>query len=377
MNGWYGHANAGDDAILEVFIRQTRKQFGSSITVLSDLPENIVLMDKMLNVSSQEHPVRYISHSRKITNFITYFRAIKNCDLFVLGGGGLLRDNTSWKNLFRLLDEIWLCKIFGRKVMLFAIGVGPFKTRLGKSLIGFTVKMCDLITVRDEHSATLLKGLGIAAERIHVVSDPAFLLNERKLEDESLITCLSSTKKIGLFPALGLTCDGQNLIPAQQLARALDRIHERTKLEFIALPMRVRSNGLDDIDISNLIKSTMRFPDALTVYQKQLSPAELKWVTRQTLLNITVRLHAMIFSLGSRVPVVAINYEPKVKNVLIPFESDQYLVEIDDAFEEQLVIAVDNCLENLDCYRKNIETKIVIQEVFAKKTFDLMKSSFL
>lgn len=52
----------------------------------------------------------------------------------------------------------------------------------------------------------------------------------------------------------------------------------------------------------------MKHPVALEVYERHLAPSELKWMTGQFAINITIRLHAMIFSFGMKTPVVAINY---------------------------------------------------------------------
>jgi polysaccharide pyruvyl transferase WcaK-like protein len=272
-----------------------------------------------------------------------------------------------------MLDEIWLSKLFGRKVMLYAIGVGPFRSRLGKFLIGASAKMCDLITVRSERGAELLRELGVAAEKIHVVADPAFLLQSEVPQDSELIKLLSSGSKVGVFPALGLVDDGRDLTHAHHLAAALDNLVEKKGLHFIAFPMRALKSGLDDVEISRAIKGAMKHSDHLHVYEKRLTPSELKWVAGKTMMNITVRLHAMIFSLGARVPVVAVNYEPKVSNVFETVGSPEYLVEMDDRMEHSLTKAVEHCLDNLPGYTQKICTSMIHNELAAMQTFELMQ----
>lgn len=373
INGWYGHFNAGDDAILQVFEEQVTTRIDSRIEVLSEQPANVTASERL---SAAVHPSLFgRGFLRALLNgdLFRHLRRIRQCDLFVLGGGGLLRDNTSWRNLVRLLDEVWLAKLLGRKTMLYAIGVGPFKSRQGKLAIGLTVKMCDLITVRSETARDLLADIGVPLEKVHVVADPAFLLESRVPADPVLAAMLAGGDKIGLYPTVslveGLPDDGH----VRRLAAGLDALVEREGARFVALPMRV-CEELDDVRISQAIKAAMRHPDALEVYTGRLSAGELKWATAQTRMNITVRLHAMIFSLGAGVPVVAINYEPKVANVFSAFGAPQYLVQMDEQMADSLPVAVSNCLAHLGPYRQLIKERLVKSSDDASATFNLMQS---
>jgi polysaccharide pyruvyl transferase WcaK-like protein len=92
------------------------------------------------------------------------------------------------------------------------------------------------------------------------------------------------------------------------------------------------------------------------------------------MMNLTVRLHAMIFSLGAKVPVVAINYEPKVSNVFSALKCPQYLVEMDDRLDTALVDSVKQCLIDLPQYRQRIIDIGLATESSALRTFELMQS---
>jgi polysaccharide pyruvyl transferase CsaB len=369
ISGWYGQFNAGDDAILDVFIEQTKARIACDIAVLSEAPENIA------NVRALPHPVAFGRGALRYLLDGSYFRHLKNihrCDLFVLGGGGLLRDNTNWRNLVRLLDEIWMAKLFGRKVMLYAIGVGPFKSRLGKWLIGRSVNMCDLITVRSERCVALLREIGIAPQRINLVADPAFLLAPQAPRDPELKALFADGEKIGFYPTYALLRGFPDDSHLKRLAAALDRLVETEGAAIVAMPMSVRSNGFDDVRVAKLIRAAMRYPEALAVYEKRLTAPELKWVTAQAKLNITVRLHAMIFSLGCDVPVVAVNYEPKVGNVFAAFGAPEYLVDIDDRLGTTLADATSLCISNLAPYTRSIAGQRALTTACSAKTFDLI-----
>jgi polysaccharide pyruvyl transferase CsaB len=376
INGWYGQRNAGDDAILDVFVEQALARLDADITVLSEIPAQV---DPAPRLSAQFHPVLFGRGG--LSNLLggrllRHINLIRRADLVVLGGGGLLRDNTNWRNLFRLLDEIWIARLFGRKTMLYGIGVGPFKTAFGKWLIGASARMCDLITVRSQRGAELLREVGVPTERIEVVSDPAFLLAPREPADPELHALFADGAAIGFYPTFAMlrrdAADGH----LARIAAALDRLVETEGARVVAVPMSVLEDRPDDVAVARKVRAAMRHPQALHIYDKRLSAAELKWVTGQARMNITVRLHAMIFSLGCNVPVVPVNYEPKVSNVFADFGAPQYLVEIDDQLDERLAAASSACLGDLARYSEQIRERRARVTTGAVRTFDLLVGLF-
>lgn len=375
INGWYGQLNAGDDAILDVFVERAAAGFDAHITVLSEFPDNVPTGPRL---RSRFHPVllgRGMLSQYLNGNAWRHIRTVREADLVVLGGGGILRDNTNWRNLLRLLDEIWLAKLFGRKTMLYAIGVGPFKTRLGKWLIGAAARACDLVTVRNERGAQLLREVGVPASHIHVVADPAFLLAPQapaepaRAELETLFS--SGKKKIGFYPTFFLRRHPESI---DRIAAALDQLAESESVEFVAIPMSVLGHSIDDVVIARRVQAAMKRPEALHLFEKRLSPTELKWATALAPLNITVRLHAMIFSLGCNVPVVPINYEHKVKNVFDDFAAPEYLVEMDETLTVRLVEATRLALRNLESYALHIDQRRARVTPRARATFELMQA---
>jgi polysaccharide pyruvyl transferase CsaB len=373
INGWYGQLNAGDDAILDVFVEQTLLRFDARFTVLSELPGNIPQTSR---VRSLYHPAllgRETPSALVKGRLWRHVNELRKADLFVLGGGGILRDNTNWRNLLRLLDEIWFAKMLGKKIMLYGIGVGPFKTTLGRKLIGLSARMCDLITVRSENCARLLREVGVDPQRIHVVSDPAFLLSPRVPADPELRRLFEPGKKtIGFYPTFALDVCYPGEEHFIELAKALDQISEDPEVRLVAVPMSVLDAELDDVATARRIQGFMKHPERLHIYEKRLDASELKWVTSQATLNLTIRLHAMIFSLGANVPVVAVNYEPKVANVFSDFNMPQYMVDMTPDLGERIVEAVKLALSNLPAYTDAIRERRCHVSAGATRIFDLM-----
>lgn len=118
ISGYYGQLNTGDEAILRVLVdklKEYERKSNSSlnIVVLSSRPE---LTAKLYNVEAVNR--------KKIPSVI---KAIKRCDIFISGGGSLFQNETSNRSLYYYLFQIFLAKLFGKKVFIFSQGIGPIK----------------------------------------------------------------------------------------------------------------------------------------------------------------------------------------------------------------------------------------------------------
>jgi polysaccharide pyruvyl transferase CsaB len=156
--GYYGVDNLGDDAIFEAIERAAR-QLGVEIVRFacrgpSDDPRAV--------------PVRGFGIWR-------YLRAIVEADRVVLGGGGILKDESLQLPL-ELLATAVVARLLRRPVTLLAVGVGPLYTRLGRRLVAAVGRLAGTRTVRDEASRRLLTELGVS--RVERVADPIFIGDE-------------------------------------------------------------------------------------------------------------------------------------------------------------------------------------------------------
>ena len=112
ISGYYGFANAGDEAMLTAIIKALRSTEKSvDLTVLSGNPE----------ATAAKHRVSSIYRF----NPLEIFKSLYDCELLLSGGGSLLQDVTSKRSLLYYLSIIALGIILKKKVMLFAQGIGP------------------------------------------------------------------------------------------------------------------------------------------------------------------------------------------------------------------------------------------------------------
>ncbi len=157
ISGYIGFSNFGDDAIFSLLIDYLKSQ-NADITALCNNSKEI----------AQEHNIKTVQfNSKKIIG------AIQKTDVLFSGGGSLLQNRTSNKSLLYYLGVIFLAKILGKKVVIFAQGIGPIKGIFANFLTKTALKMCDIVTVRDEDSQQILNGWKIQST---LLCDPVYSL---------------------------------------------------------------------------------------------------------------------------------------------------------------------------------------------------------
>ena len=300
ISGYYGFNNAGDEALLTAILASLRASDPKAdITVISGNPGNTIA----------KHQVKSLYRFAAVR----LLRAIGEADLVISGGGSLLQDVTSKRSLAYYLSIIAAAKWKGRKVMLFAQGIGPIRSRFMRMLTRLVVNKADVITVRDEDSAEELARMGVSAAKVEVTADPVLMLNpESKIAGKAILA------EAGLDPykpIIGVSVrewpDNQRCL--KQLAAALEELSEKFNAQIAILPLQVSK----DLKDSQLLQSYLpKNRNKVVLLQGDYSTEDFLSIIGSFRLLIGMRLHALIFAAVMKVPLMAISYDPKVDSFL-------------------------------------------------------------
>lgn len=157
VSGYIGFDNFGDEAIAGILTSHLKDVGAEKITLLSSNP---IKTSQLYSVNS--------------SYMLDFIKPIIESDVLISGGGSLLQDVTSLKSLMYYLAVIMTALVMGKKVIIFAQGFTPFRTKIGKFLTTFVLKKCHKISVRDVESKKFLDSLKIKSQ---LVSDPVFAIN--------------------------------------------------------------------------------------------------------------------------------------------------------------------------------------------------------
>ncbi len=320
LSGYYGFNNLGDEAILYSLITGLQEVYPrGEIAVLSNLPQETTA-------------------SFSVTSFHRYYpweihQALKWSDCFISGGGSLLQDVTSWYSPLYYLGLIRLANLYSLPSVFCCQGVGPLKREWLQKLTADTLATMDKITVRDFASRDLLLELGLKAERISVLDDPVFLLSPELLQElretiswpdlfsqpekgEELLATSSESKILGL--ALRPWKNNSYLKP---LALGLSRFCQANpEFKLLFLPF----HGQRDYQVSQQLISRLTGvkKEKIILARPTEDPRKLLSLYDKLDLLLGVRLHSLVFAALTSVPLVAIEYDPKIAGFLARFAEE-------------------------------------------------------
>lgn len=297
ISGYYGFRNSGDDAILTAIINNLRNiQKDIRIVVLSKTPE----------VTASNYGVDSIDRF----NLFKVIGTMKKTRLFVNGGGNLIQDVTSTRSLMYYLTTIYLAKVIGLKVMLYANGIGPVSRRINRYFTSKIINLVDVITLREEASRLELETLGIKKPEIIITADPALGLLPADSEE---IQQIFAKEGIPLDrPLIGLSVrkwagyEGYSRI----IAQAADYLEEKYNAKLIFIPLHFPS----DLSVAEDISSKMKHSPI--ILRNRYGIDKTLGIIKRMDLILGMRLHALIYAVSLSVPVIGLIYDPKVQGFL-------------------------------------------------------------
>jgi polysaccharide pyruvyl transferase CsaB len=285
--GYYGKGNAGDEALLA--------------SLLQMLPQHVVPL--VLSADPVRTRRRYRVQSCDRMSAWLVWRALRQADALILGGGSLFQDATSWRSPLYYGGILGLAQGMGLKTIAWAQGIGPLQRRFVQNLTRRAFSRCTAVSVRDVASAQLLHQWQIDCT---LAPDPVWALQDkpvRKLAD----------------------------LPAPRVAVTLRSHRDLTqpRLDAIVKALIAFQKATDTCIL--LVPFQKSQDQAIAEYiQPQLSnnchiieledPREIKAVYNGVEMAIGMRFHALLMASAAACRCFAISYDPKVTQFMQDFE---------------------------------------------------------
>ncbi len=262
LGGYFGFENLGDDAIL--------------LSEVSFLKENGFEPIVLTNKGKPIFGVKGINR----TSIKDILRIRNEFSTFILGGGGLFQDKTSFRSLLYYLFLIDFMKSLKKKVVIFNVGVGPLIRKISIKLLFLRFKKADLVIFRDRFSFNFFPEL----KNKFLGFDSAFRLNfERKEKGKKILISLRYFKDLNL----------------KKFSKFISILKEKIPYDFEFVVFSEEEKEI--AKILNLPYFHMK--DPISVLEK-FSEAQFL---------IGARYHSIIFSIMNDVPFLPIPYDLKVR----------------------------------------------------------------
>jgi len=324
--GNYGDGNFGDELILEGLIR-TLKDFNTKmeITVLSANPQETIEKFAKYDVKAlNKFPAGIRSFFKGLFNgnFKKTYKEVKSSDFFILGGGGLFDESRKASNLIWGI-QAWFAYRLKRKVIMYGQNLGGIKSKLALKYVKRFFRKAEFIAVRDEDSKNFLRKF-IKGKKIMVMPDLVFKIpvkpnTQNAQNDEKSKTTTANTANTAVL--------------------ALRKIKERPQ----DFDQNIK-NFTKLLKQQNYSVKALNFHRKDAKYQQEFTENHLDYSDKDAMLEsyskakiiLGMRLHSILLAIRTRTPFIALNYNPKVQNILETLGLSQYLLELDQVTPAKL-----------------------------------------
>lgn len=312
--GNYGIGNLGDEAILDGIIHSVKSAHPhAKIVVLSSNPDHTKKLH--LTDAIEMIPAGFKSFFRGLFSgsFGRTIKEIKNCDRFILGGGGLFTDEKFKACIIWWIQAktaVWLHK----PLYLIGQSVGPLNTKLGRFLTKSVFKKATKLAVRDEKSRELLSSLSVT--NVEVVTDAAFAIPlDSPLpfkQEPYLVLSIRPWTKPGQKPLYNIC------------SHFIDWAYKTHDLKTFLVPFQ--SSQDNDVEVLNNILAHVSNKEAAKIIPYSADYKETLSLIGNATAIIGMRLHSIIFSMLCKKPFIALSYSSKVADFCDLVEMGEYVV---------------------------------------------------
>lgn len=340
--GYYGFSNLGDEATLHSIVELIH-------TIEPKMTINVLTYNS--EFTKKNYNVNAISRNQ----YISILQSIRKSDLIISGGGTLLQNVTSNRSLFYYLSIILIAKMCRKKVVFFSNGFGPIK--LNKRITRFVCNHVDEIILRDEESKKLMQTINIT-KPISITADITFLLKTK--------SNIKVQRKIAIsLRPWKLTKNFYNEM--SMFVQYL--ISKDYAVDFIIMEKQ------HDIIVINELMKKLSTHKNINIFTSD-NYEDIMYKIGESQLTIGMRLHANIFSLINNKPIIAIDYDPKVKALAKDFKQICLSVQ-NDINLNALKQSFETVMSNYNFYQRQVSYNINLKRELLNYNYKYLEEEFV
>jgi polysaccharide pyruvyl transferase WcaK-like protein len=308
----YGMGNLGDEAICETIINDI-------FSINNEVQITILVFDKNLFFKAHPHWRKNKKISVESMNFrknicfrpCAFLSLLKGtlkilfCDLFIWGGGGIIRNRPDWLKIY--IIPLQIAQFFKKKIIIWSIGIDKITNSQVINLIK-KIKKVDFFSIRDNISKRNLLNVSkiFKENEIQVIRDPVFHFLESKI----IVNPQQKIYNIGLNLSFW-KADFSNEVKIDRfinsLANVFNELSEEINFKILYLPTVPSKDNILFEKLKSKLISQLKIETPFIN-----TPGE--YLNRLSALNLFIgmRMHSIILASNiDNLPIVGIIYDEK------------------------------------------------------------------
>lgn len=371
ISAFIGSENLGDEAIFE------------SLLANLQLSKKEIVALSINEEKTQRHGVRTLNAK----NPLDIVRGIRHCRVFLLGGGGIIQNESSFINLYYYMFQILLAKIYKKRIALIFVGVGPIRGSLNRFLLSKLINHIELAIVRDAESVKILKTLGMKKEKICGAHDvvlnikndnnnrsqttdasldkPYFVLSARRWFFSKPFLPASISRKLsegGLFASRYKRF-------TSELSKAIDQYLEAdTNIHVLVVPFY----NSEDLSVSRDIIKQLNNKDRVILCEASPTASEFIEIVENSEYVVGMRLHSLILAAVAGKAFVPISYSSKVSEFATQLGVEAYITNLSAEGLNKLPVLMERVSHKSTGLEKRLKKKVILMRNQNKAAMELI-----
>lgn len=373
ITDYYSGSNRGDAAILEGVIESIRKQVDDAeyrvITENKQAAQLINGIDAYEQQISPQQWKKYWKSGNSTDVLDTRQRQLyQDADLIVSTGGHHLTD-TYFPAKMGMLLELYYCSRMSAPVVLFSQTIGPLQREPYRSLTRLILNRINLVTVRDEKSHDVLKKLNLSNTQTYFTADAAFAMPHEPprelpitLRGGEAVPIVNETKAPVVTISVRQVGEFYSKKKQREYIHSISELadylidKQNAKVVFISTCTSIAGYEKDDRLIAHKVVDRINRSN-VSILHGEYSPYELVDIYAQADLHVGTRMHSCILAAKAGTPIVGIEYQFKVAELLNQFGMQEYGIDVSNISPQPLIDIVNKAFRNKDQLEQLINEK--------------------
>lgn len=364
--GYYGAQNFGDDLIFNVLFKELKP-----LQEKYDIYYSVTSLKSAYNINAT--PIDFFGKKNSfkplnfILNILQLYGAILKMDAVIIGGGTQYFEIEGRKPISIFLKEVArkLCKLKGNPFINAGVGIGNIHSKLGKRSIKNLFNKASYSFVRDQNSYDTLMKLGVKPENVILGKDLSYY--DHKISNQSNNDPTEKKVGINLFDFYNYIENNPEKDEKYKCNLTLFLKHLSSNNYQINLFALQKEAGGRDFEflkgISNQVNHHFYYyEDNMSLFMNKVSNMDI---------NVGMRYHLSVISLQAGIPVIGLNYQPKVKREFKLFKLENLVLEMDEILEGKLIDLFDHVDNNIIPLKKQLD--ISLKEVMGQVNASTLK----
>lgn len=333
------------------------RKAGSKVGMLAELlKEGLWVVYSFLVLLGYQCGWRLPVPSRKRTTLNGYMKA----DVVVLPGGHFF---TSFNSLLNNLSHYYamrFAQMMGKKTMVYAQTVGPYKGFSGKierRLANRVLRKCDVVTLREAHSLEEYDGANCEVTAETVFMNRMELVPGIKAENYVEVhgrDCVVGVTIHHIYYKHYFTHEEY----VQRMAAIFRRILAAYNCVILIIPMEDKSFGAGDRNIAQeMIRAAACGEDRIKVAEGDLSSMETASLIADTELFIGTKTHSIVYGLKTATPTLSISYQQKSTEFMKMFGMERYAIPMQEIDADRVMVLFDDLYAHREAVREQLRMR--------------------